>query len=60
MSRFTCDGTEVPLTGSYLEVEENRLLVVGMDVPGRAEPSVQGSTMLLDSLTRFLAEGPTA
>ena len=86
----TPDGTEVPLTGSYLEVEENRLLVVGMDVPGRAEPSVmvveldgdgpktrielrqtcdtveerdmaeQGSTMLLDSLTRFLAEGPTA
>ncbi|MGA5414449.1 SRPBCC family protein [Streptomyces pseudogriseolus] len=86
---ITPDGTEVPLTGSYLEVDENRLLVVGMDVPGRAEPSVmvveldgdgpktrielrqtcdtveerdmaeQSSTMLLDSLTRFLAEGPT-
>ncbi|MFF9332353.1 SRPBCC family protein [Streptomyces albogriseolus] len=85
----TPDGTEVPLTGTYLDVDENRLLVVGMDVPGRAEQSVmtveldgdgpatrielrqtcateeerdmaeQGSTMLLDSLTRFLAEGPT-
>ncbi|MBQ0971466.1 SRPBCC domain-containing protein [Streptomyces sp. RK31] len=85
----TPDGTEVPLTGSCLDVHENRLLVVGVDVPGRAEPSVmaveldedgpatrielrqtcdtaeerdmaeQGSTMLLDSLTRFLGEGPT-
>ncbi len=85
----TPDGTEVPLTGSCLGVHENRLLVVGVDVPRRAEPSVmaveldedgpatrielrqtcdtaeerdmaeQGSTMLLDSLTRFLAEGPT-
>ncbi|WP_030866848.1 SRPBCC family protein [Streptomyces sp. NRRL S-37] len=82
----TPDGGEVPLTGSYLEVTENRLLVVGMDVPGRPEPSVmtvelaedggrtrialrqtcdtaeerdmaeQGSTMLLDGLTAFLAE----
>ncbi|MGW4026850.1 SRPBCC family protein [Streptomyces sp. NPDC005009] len=81
----TPDGGEFPLTGSYLEVAENRLLVVGMDVPGRPEPSVmaveldedggrtrialrqtcdtaeerdmaeQGSTMLLDSLTAFLA-----
>ncbi|MGA5077941.1 SRPBCC family protein [Streptomyces griseoincarnatus] len=85
----TPGGTEVPLTGSCLDVHENRLLVVGVDVPGRAEPSVmaveldedgpaarielrqtcdtakerdmaeQGSTMLLNSLTRFLAEGPT-
>ncbi|MGC0373047.1 SRPBCC family protein [Streptomyces sp. SAI-229] len=82
----TPDDGEVPLTGSYLEVTENRLLVVGMDVPGRPEPSVmtvelaedggrtrialrqtcdtaeerdmaeQGSTMLLDGLTAFLAE----
>ncbi|MFD7699338.1 SRPBCC domain-containing protein [Streptomyces caelestis] len=79
-------GGEFPLTGSYLEVAGNRLLVVGMDMPGRPEPSVmaveldedggrtrialrqtcdtaeerdmaeQGSTMLLDSLTAFLAE----
>lgn len=83
----TPDGGEAPLTGSFLEVAENRLLVVGMDVPGRPEPSrmtvkldadggrtrialhqtcgtaeeravsEQGSTMLLDSLTAFLAEG---
>ncbi|MFC8370083.1 MULTISPECIES: SRPBCC family protein [unclassified Streptomyces] len=83
----TPDGGEFPLTGSYLGVTENRLLVVGMDVPGRPEPTVmtveldedggrtrittrqtcdtaeerdtaeQGSTMLLDSLTAFLAEG---
>lgn len=82
----TPDGGEFPLTGSYLDVAENRLLVVGMDVPGKPEPSVmtvelaedggrtrisarqtcdtaeerdmaeQGSTMLLDSLTAFLAE----
>ncbi|MFI2511129.1 SRPBCC domain-containing protein [Streptomyces sp. NPDC018972] len=82
----TPDGDEFPLTGSYLDVAENRLLVVGMDVPGKPEPSVmavelaedggrtrialrqtcdtaeerdmaeQGSTMLLDGLTAFLAE----
>ncbi|MEZ3180697.1 SRPBCC domain-containing protein [Streptomyces pimonensis] len=82
----TPDGGEFPLTGSCLDVVENRLLVVGMDVPGKPEPSVmavelaedggrtrialrqtcdtaeergmaeQGSTMLLDGLTAFLAE----
>ncbi|MFF6816167.1 SRPBCC domain-containing protein [Streptomyces sp. NPDC012403] len=82
----TPDDGEFPLTGSYLDVAENRLLVVGMDVPGKPEPSVmavelaedggrtrialrqtcdtaeerdmaeQGSTMLLDGLTAFLAE----
>ncbi|MET9482449.1 SRPBCC domain-containing protein [Streptomyces sp. NPDC006638] len=31
----TPDGTKVPLTGSYAEVEVNRRLVVGMDVPGQ-------------------------
>ncbi|MFE2281176.1 SRPBCC domain-containing protein [Streptomyces sp. NPDC059454] len=81
----TPDGGEFPLTGSYLDVAENRLLVVGMDAPGKPEPSTmavelaedggrtriavrqtcdtaeerdmaeQGSTMLLDSLTAFLA-----
>jgi uncharacterized protein YndB with AHSA1/START domain len=82
----TPDGGEFPLTGSYLEVDENRLLVVGMDVPGKPEPAAmtmeleeqngrhtqivlrqtcdtaeerdmaeQGSTMLLDSLSAFLA-----
>lgn len=83
----TPDGSEFPLTGSYLEVDENRLLVIGMDVPGKPAPSTmavelaeegprtrivlrqecdtaeerdmaeQGSTMLLDSLTAFLAGG---
>lgn len=81
----TPDGGEFPLTGSYLGVERNRLLVVGMDVPGKPAPQAmsvelaedgprtrivvrqscdtaeerdtaeQGSTMLLDSLTAFLA-----
>lgn len=82
----TPDGGQFPLTGSYLEVAENRLLVVGMDVPGKPAPAAmtmeldeqddhqaqivlrqtcdtaeerdmaeQGSTMLLDSLSAFLA-----
>jgi uncharacterized protein YndB with AHSA1/START domain len=33
------DGTRIPLTGSYLEVDEPRRLVTGMDVPGRPEPA---------------------
>ncbi|MGW4819789.1 SRPBCC family protein [Streptomyces sp. NPDC004227] len=84
----TPDGGQFPLTGSYLEVVENRLLVVGMDVPGKPAPAAmtmeldeqddhhtqivlrqscdtaeerdmaeQGSTMLLDSLSAFLADG---
>jgi uncharacterized protein YndB with AHSA1/START domain len=84
----TPDGGQFPLTGSYLEVAENRLLVIGMDVPGRPAPATmameldeqddrhtqivlrqtcdtaeerdmaeQGSTMLLDSLSAFLAGG---
>ncbi|WP_327287556.1 SRPBCC family protein [Streptomyces sp. NBC_01198] len=36
----TPDGDRFPLTGSYLEVTENRHLVVGMDVPGKPDPSV--------------------
>ncbi|WP_129843495.1 SRPBCC domain-containing protein [Streptomyces sp. RFCAC02] len=82
----TPDGQQFPLTGSYIEVETDRRLVTGMDVPGRAEPATmvldlaaldggrteatlsqtcdtaeerdmaeQGSTMLLDGLTAFLA-----
>ncbi|GAA3174947.1 MULTISPECIES: SRPBCC family protein [Streptomyces] len=35
----TPDGDRFPLTGSYLEVAEDRLLVVGMDVPGKSEPA---------------------
>ncbi|MGW0811990.1 SRPBCC family protein [Streptomyces viridiviolaceus] len=35
----TPDGGRFPLTG-YLDVTENRLLVVGMDVPGRPSPAV--------------------
>ncbi|MDT0486124.1 SRPBCC family protein [Streptomyces doebereineriae] len=85
----TPDGGQFPLTGSYLDVDENRVLVVGMDVPGKPGPAVmtmeleeqddrgtqialrqtcdtaeerdmaeQGSTMLLDSLSAFLAGGP--
>ncbi|MFI8304465.1 SRPBCC domain-containing protein [Streptomyces sp. NPDC085927] len=84
----TPDGGQFPLTGSYLEVVENRLLAIGMDVPGKPAPAVmtmeldeqddhhtqvvlrqtcdtaeerdmaeQGSTMLLDSLSAFLADG---
>jgi uncharacterized protein YndB with AHSA1/START domain len=84
----TPDGGQFPLTGSCLEVDENRVLVVGMDVPGKPAPAVmtmeleeredrrarivlrqtcdtaeerdmaeQGSTMLLDSLSAFLAGG---
>lgn len=84
----TPDGGQFPLTGSYLEVVENRRLVTGMDVPGKPEPAAmtmevdeqdghhtqivlrqtcdtaqerdmaeQGSTMLLDSLSAFLAAG---
>ncbi|MFC9545377.1 SRPBCC domain-containing protein [Streptomyces sp. NPDC056956] len=35
----TPDGDRVPLTGSYQEVAEPRLLVLGMDRPGGADPS---------------------
>lgn len=42
----TPDGGRFPLTGSYLKVAENRLLVVGMDVPGKSEPAVM--TLELD------------
>ncbi|MFI8945056.1 SRPBCC domain-containing protein [Streptomyces sp. NPDC053750] len=83
----TPDGGEFPLTGSFEQVTENRLLVTGMDVPGRPEPTLmtmelteegprntrivlrqtcatteerdmaeQGSNMLLDSLTTYLAD----
>ncbi|MFD4258316.1 SRPBCC domain-containing protein [Streptomyces sp. NPDC058534] len=33
----TPDGTEFPLTGSYIEVTENRALTIGMDIPGRPD-----------------------
>ncbi|CAM5451858.1 SRPBCC family protein [Streptomyces canus] len=36
----TPDGGQFPLTGSYLDVDENRVLVVGMDVPGKPAPAV--------------------
>jgi uncharacterized protein YndB with AHSA1/START domain len=42
----TPDGGQFPLTGSYLKVAENRLLVTGMDVPGKPEPATM--TMELD------------
>lgn len=33
-------GGQFPLTGSYSEVDENRRLVIGMDVPGKNEPAL--------------------
>ena len=42
----TPDGGQFPLTGSYLDVDENRVLVVGMDVPGKPAPAVM--TMKLE------------
>ncbi|MCV2463606.1 SRPBCC domain-containing protein [Streptomyces sp. ICN988] len=85
----TPEGAEFPLTGSYTEVTEPRHLTIGMDVPGRPDPTTmtldlteqgprntvitlrqtcataeerdgaeQGSGMLLDGLTGFLAAGP--
>ncbi|WP_328580757.1 SRPBCC family protein [Streptomyces sp. NBC_00370] len=36
----TPDGGQFPLTGSYIEVDENRRLVIGMDAPGKDEPAV--------------------
>lgn len=38
----TPDGTEIPLTGSYVEVVEDKRLTVGMDMPGRDEPATMG------------------
>ncbi|MFE1247813.1 SRPBCC domain-containing protein [Streptomyces sp. NPDC058735] len=35
----TPDGGRFPLTGSYIEVAENRRLVIGMDFPGKPEPA---------------------
>lgn len=79
-------GGDYPLAGSYVEVDENRRLAIGMAVPGGADPVVmtvdfedqgaqtridlrqtlgtaeerdmaeQGSNMLLDGLTAFLAK----
>jgi uncharacterized protein YndB with AHSA1/START domain len=37
---MTPDGAQFPLTGSYTEVVADQRLVVGMDVPGRAEPAL--------------------
>ncbi|MGW8062835.1 SRPBCC family protein [Streptomyces ziwulingensis] len=82
----TPDGAEFPLTGTYVEVDEPSHLVIGMDAPGRPDPTLmtlhlaeegprntvitlsqscataeerdmaeQGSGMLLDGLTAFLA-----
>lgn len=36
----TPDGGQFPLTGSYSEVDENRRLVIGMDVPGKNEQAL--------------------
>ncbi|MCD0444012.1 SRPBCC domain-containing protein [Glycomyces sp. A-F 0318] len=33
----TPDGQEFPITGRYIQVSENELLVMGMDVPGGEE-----------------------
>ncbi|MEU3659657.1 SRPBCC domain-containing protein [Streptomyces sp. NPDC032940] len=47
---LTPDGAAFPLTGSYVEVAEPGHLVLGMDVPGRADQV----TMSLD----LTAQGP--
>jgi uncharacterized protein YndB with AHSA1/START domain len=45
---MTPDGAQFPLTGSYTEVVENERLVVGMDVPGRAEPALMTMALSTD------------
>ncbi|MDG9721651.1 MULTISPECIES: SRPBCC family protein [unclassified Streptomyces] len=88
---LTPDGAAFPLTGTYQQVTENRHLTLGMDIPGRPDPTTmtmelteegprntvitlrqtcdtaeerdmaeQGSGMLLDGLTAFLADGAKA
>ncbi|MFJ8144855.1 SRPBCC domain-containing protein [Streptomyces sp. NPDC096048] len=34
------DGAEFPLTGTYVEVDEPTHLVIGMDIPGRPDPTL--------------------
>ena len=36
---LTPDGAEFPLTGTYQQVTENRHLTLGMDIPGRPDPT---------------------
>ncbi|KAB2352523.1 SRPBCC family protein [Actinomadura rudentiformis] len=42
------DGTRIPLSGSYVEVVENKRLVMGMDVPGRDEPVLMNLELAAD------------
>ncbi|MFB6951522.1 SRPBCC domain-containing protein [Streptomyces niveus] len=41
-------GTRVPLSGRYVEVEENKHLVIGMSVPGREELSLMALDLAAD------------
>ncbi|GAA2460094.1 SRPBCC domain-containing protein [Actinomadura vinacea] len=41
-------GARVPLTGTYIEVEENKRLVMGMNVPGRDEPALMTMDLAAD------------
>jgi uncharacterized protein YndB with AHSA1/START domain len=49
----TPDGQEFPITGRYIEVEENRTLLMGMDVPGGEEVMRLDLVELGDNRTRL-------
>ncbi|MFC8827402.1 SRPBCC domain-containing protein [Streptomyces sp. NPDC057137] len=42
-------GTRVPLSGRYIEVVENKRLVIGMSVPGREELALMTVDLTADS-----------
>lgn len=41
-------GTRVPLSGRYIEVVENKRLVIGMSVPGREELALMTADLVAD------------
>lgn len=41
-------GVRVPLSGRYVEVVENKRLVIGMNVPGREELSLMNADLVAD------------
>lgn len=41
-------GVRVPLSGRYVEVVENKRLVIGMNVPGREELSLMTADLVAD------------
>jgi len=50
----TPDGQEFPITGRYIEVVENELLVMGMDIPGGEEVMRLDLTDLGEGRTRLV------